>query len=265
MLPHSQPVDPKFYKKLGLDDNVHQGSLSEQDIKSQRIGKMFDDFSVESRKKKISWKTRVSWRGHRIKSKFYDIKYAIRNRVTWRKTMNTLRPWEGFDGLICVMQTHLQDYIETEEKYGHSTEEYKNKKIATAKETVGLLSRMREPEDYLQRCREKVEAKYPKYKSLITEYKKGTTSVSGDFVAQGNGWVGEESGKSPRKGYFEFVNERFELVDSPDKIETERLLDQLSNYYKEIENAYTQAENDLDKDFERLGLLLKENLYSWWD
>ena len=62
-----------------------------------------------------------------------------------------------------------------------------------------------------------------------------------------------------------FAAERFELADSPDKIETDRLLSELSRYHEEIEAAYRQAEVDSDNDFERLGLLLKENLYSWWD
>ena len=193
------------------------------------------------------------------------MKYSIRNHFKWRKTINGIRPWEGFDGLIRVMQTHLRDYISTEEKYGYSLEEYKKHKIATATETVELLDRMKKPDEYLGRCRNEVEAKYPEYKSLITEYENGGTSSGGDFVAQGNGWVGMEAGKDPRKGYFEFVNGRFELVDSPNQAETDRLLAELSKYHEEIKNAYKQAEADSDNDFERLGQLLKENLYSWWD
>ena len=65
--------------------------------------------------------------------------------------------------------------------------------------------------------------------------------------------------------YFEFVNGRFELVNSPDQAETDRLLAELSKYHEEIKNAYKQTEADSDNDFERLGQLLKENLYSWWD
>ena len=61
--------------------------------------------------------------------------------------MSELRPWEGFEGLIIIMQNHLRDYIETEEKYGHSELEYKNKKIASAKQTVEVLGRMRDPNE----------------------------------------------------------------------------------------------------------------------
>ena len=100
---------------------------------------------------------------------------------------------------------------------------------------------------------------------MITEYGTGGTCCSGDFVAQGGGWAGEESGKDPRAGYFEFVNGRFELADSPDQHETVRLLKELREYHKEIHNAYKQAEIDSDEDFERLSWLMKENLYSWWD
>jgi hypothetical protein len=163
------------------------------------------------------------------------------------------------------MRAHLRDYIECEEKYGHSEEEFKRYKIETAKEAIRLLKRMREPDKYIHRRRNQVEKKYPKYKHLITNYKYGGSSYSGDFVAQGNGWVGEESGKDPRKGYFEFVDKKFELTESPNQSETDRLLAQLEKYHEEISAAYTKAEADSDRDFERLYELFKENLYSWWD
>ena len=43
------------------------------------------------------------------------------------------------------------------------------------------------------------------------------------------------------------------------------MLAELEKYHVELANAYKQANSDSDEDFERLGLLLKENLYSWWD
>ena len=92
-----------------------------------------------------------------------------------------------------------------------------------------------------------------------------TGSYSGDFIAQGNGWAGKESGENPRSGYFEFVNGKFQLAESTDKNETDRLLAELEKYHEELTNAYKQANVDSDEDFERLGQLLKENLYSWWD
>jgi len=110
-----------------------------------------------------------------------------------------------------------------------------------------------------------VDQKYPEYKSLITKYKYGGTSVSGDFVRQGDGWVGMEAGKGPRRGYFEFINDRFEAIKSPDQNETDKILAELDKYYIEIDDAYKQAEFDSDNDFDRLNQLLKENLYSWWD
>jgi hypothetical protein len=256
---NSQPIDPKFYDKSKLDD------IEKMDckIKSQHIGKMFDDIFGD--KCKIGFKTRIDWLWRDVKGVFYDMKYTIRNHFKWRKTINGLRPWEGFGGLIDIMQTHLRDYIETEEKYGHSLEEYKDKKIATAKETVELLERMREPLDYSSKRREEVDARYPKYKSLITKYESGSTSCSGKFVAQGNGWVGMESGKDPRKGYFEFINGSFELADSPNQTETDRLLAELMKYHEEVDIAYKQGDIDSEQDFERLGELLKENFYTWWD
>ena len=85
------------------------------------------------------------------------------------------------------------------------------------------------------------------------------------FVAQGIGWAGKESGKDPREGYFEFINGRFQPTESPDQNETNKLVNQLKNYHIEISNAYKQGELDSDKDFDRLGQLLKDNLFSWWD
>lgn len=264
MLKGSQPLDPKVYKKLGLNDSERE-KMSARNIKSQHIGKMFDDFFDDSGKRKISAKKRLGWKLRRFKDAYYDCKHSIRNHVKWHKTLKNLRSWNGYDGLMQVMQTQLLDYITTEEKYGVAEEEYKKQKIATAKETVELLKRMAEPDNYIYRRRDEVEKKYPDYKSLITKYECGGGSSSGDFVAQGTGWVGKESGADPREGYFEFVNGRFELADSPDPAETERLLAELAEYHKEIGNVYAQATADSDEDFARLGQLLKENLYSWWD
>jgi flagellar motility protein MotE (MotC chaperone) len=262
MLLRSQPIDPKKYKKLGLPDNKER---PEPEIISQRIGDLFDDVLAESKERKPSLKTRLNWKRRRIKERFYDVKHSLRNHVKWHKTLSRLRPWEGFSGMIRVMQTHLADYIRTEQKYGHSTEEYKKHKIATARETLRLLSRMKEPLDYSLRRRDEVSAKYPKYKSLITRNSDGSVSTSGDFIALGKGWVGRESGKDPRSGYFELRAGRFEPAQSPNQEETERLLTQLDDYREAVENAYKQAEIDSDNDFERLGQLLKDNMYSWWD
>ena len=124
---------------------------------------------------------------------------------------------------------------------------------------------MNEPDVYYDKRRQEVESRYPEYKGLLTEYKNGGSSYCGDFIAQGNGWAGKESGENPQAGYFEFVNGRFQLAESPDKNETDRLLTELENYHVELANAYKQAEIDSEKDFEHLGQLLKENLYSWWD
>ena len=262
MLLQSQPLSREASKKLGLDDEQSEKSL-ESKIVSQHIGSMFDN--ALHRKHKIHIKTRLGWIWNDIRYFFYDMKYLFRNHFVWFKTISRIRPWEGHDGLISVMIMHLRDYINTEEKYGHAEEEYKKQKIATATETLQLLERMKDPDDYYDRRRTEVEKRYPEYKYLVTEYENGNTEYSGDFVQQGKGWTGKEAGLNPREGYFEFVNGRFELATSPDRRETKRLLAELAKYHKEIHNAYKQAVADSEKDFERLWELLKENLYSWWD
>lgn len=261
MFDNSQPLDPTKYPKLKLTDQ----SRDFKTIKSQWVGKMFDNLFSDNDKRRIDLKTRLRWKWQEFKGFCADLKYVIRNHWYWHKTMSQIRPWEGFDGIFCVVQVHLHDYIRTEQKYGHAEKEYKQKKIATATETLKILARLKDHHQYLDRRRKAVEEKYPKYKSLITRYAAGGSSSSGDFVAYGKGWVGKEAGKNPREGYFEFVDGRFKKVKSPNQTETDKLIAQIEQYYLDIQKAYKLAEADLNRDFERLGLLLKENIYTWWD
>lgn len=263
MLQGSQPLDPKVAEKLGLD-NTRKPDTVENEIISQYIGTMAAHFSDKTKKEKPSLKTRIGWQLRRIKASFHDACYTIRNHRKWHKTLCRLRPWEGFDGLIRVMLMHLQDYKENEEKHGNSAPEYKEQKIATVKETIKLLEHMKDPQEYLDHRRKEVKIKYPAYQSLITTHKGGTV-FSGDFVSQGAGWAGIESGKDPRMGYFEFVDGRFELVASPDPVETDRLLEEIREYHEDLDASCTQAQADSDRDFERLTELMKDNLYAWWD
>jgi len=99
MLKGSQPLDPKVYKKLGLDDNDQHEKMTERNIKSQHIGKLFDDLLDGSEKHKISLKKRLGWKWRDIKGKFYDIKYAFRNYFKWRKTMK-VSPTQGSGYLV---------------------------------------------------------------------------------------------------------------------------------------------------------------------
>jgi hypothetical protein len=248
-----------------LEDKSEYDPIQEHSIKSQRIGKMFDDILSDDKNVKISLKTRLLWRWLDIKSLFCNLKYTVCNHIKWHKTMKSLRPWEGFDGMLDVMLTHLRDYVSYEEKYGHSAEEYKNKKIEAAKELITLLVRMKAPDEYLPRRQDEIGLKYGRYYHLITEYENGSTGYSGDFVAQGDGWAGIESGTHPRDGYFEFVDNKFELTASPDQNETDKLLAEIRQYYEDTRTTYEQAQADSDKDFDKLGYLLKENLYLWWD
>ena len=264
MLKGSQPLDPKAAQRLGLEDN-RKPDTAEDEIVSQRIGMMFDDILSGIERGKSSLKIRIGWCLRRIKEFFLNMKHILGNHRKWHKTMRGLRPWEGFDGLISVMLTHLNDYVEHEEKHGYAAPEYRKQKIASVKETIELLERMKEPDGYTGRRHAGAEAKYPAYQSLVTEYRSGSTSFSGKFVAQGDGWTGIESGNDPREGYFEFSGGQFELATSPDQVETDRLLAEIRQYYKDMDAAYTQAETDSDEDFERLASLLRENLYTWWD
>jgi len=97
------------------------------------------------------------------------------------------------------------------------------------------------------------------------EYENGGSSFGGDFIEQGKGWAGIKSGNEPQEGYFEFVNSRLKLAESPHLNETNRLLTEIVKYNDELRNAYKQANMDFEKDIDRLGQLLKENLYTWWD
>lgn len=265
MLLKSQPLAPHISKKIAAENTRKCDANWERHIKLQRMGKMLDNILNDDRQRKISLQKRFVWLWRDIKSSYFDLKHAVRNHIRWHQTLRELRPWEGFSGLINVMTVHLQDYISYEQQHGHSTEEFTLHKIRTAQQVIALLKRMKEPDEYLYRRQQEVKIKYPQYKSLITEYKSGGVSCSGDFVAQGDGWVGIESGMEPREGYFEFVGDRFELANSPNQCKTDKLLAQLRTYYKDTDDAYKQAEIDSNADFDRLGQLLKENLYTWWD
>ena len=250
---------------MELNHEKEMSGFSDKDIKTQFIGRMFDGILENDNDRKIAVSLRLSWFWRDIKNVMYELKYAVRNYFIWYKTIRKLRPWEGFDGLISLMMTHLRDYIETEEKHGHSEEEYRKHKIAAAKETVAVLGRMKYPDEYLDRPIKEVKSRYPEYRGLVAEYANGGSSFSGNFIAQGNGWAGKEGGKDPQEGYFEFINGKFSLAKSPDQNETDSLLKQLDKYHEELHEAYIQGNINSDKDFERLGQLLKDNLYSWWD
>jgi len=43
------------------------------------------------------------------------------------------------------------------------------------------------------------------------------------------------------------------------------MLTQLEQYHVDIKKAYEKGSSNSDRDFERLGQLLKDHLYSWWD
>jgi hypothetical protein len=259
----SQPIDDSLVKKLKLDES-ETISITDEDIKSQRMGKMFDDIFEIERKQTDNLKRWLRWKWQSVKNLKYYIKYALRNHIKWHKTLCEIRPWEGFSGLLHVMQTHLEDYVQCEEKYGTAAKDYKEMKISSVHATLELLERMNEPDDYYFIRKEEVDKRYPDYKYLITEYDR-STSYSGDFISFGNGWVGMESGKDPREGYFEFVCGKLELVKSPDCFETDRLLNEVKNYHEDTLDAYKQAELASKNDFEALHILMKDNLYSWWD
>ena len=259
---HSQPIEAKAAKYLGVTDG-RGGSFGDEDIKSQYVGDGFEGLCGRDWRPGLI--TRVKWAFGYIARVYRRMKWVVRNHVKWGLTLFKIRPWEGFGGLILVMATHLRDYIEAEERYGIAEKEYKAGKIATAREAVEILLRMKEPDGYSFRRSDAVRERYPKYKSLVTEYKDGAVSYSGNFVAQGGGWTGMESGCNPREGYFEVVNGRLEPAASPDQRETERLLAEVKRYHGELHGAYRQAEADSEADFERLFILFRDNLYSWWD
>jgi hypothetical protein len=263
MLIKSQPMN------LGIEDDEETEALGPKEL--NELEQMLENGEIVSQNMegpwddKPSWKLRMYWKWREVRSVFTHLKWLFRNHIKWNKTLGHLRPWEGFAGLIDVVQTHLWDYIEQEEKYWSSSKECKDQKIASAKETIELLERMVNPDGYWDKRREEeeIKKKYPEQHSLYTEYENGGfDSSGGGFVAQGNGWVGRDG---EEEGYFEFVDGRFKLIASPDQRETERLLAELDQYDLEIEGVYKQSEADSDKDFERLGQLLKDNLYSWWD
>ncbi|MDR1688243.1 MAG: hypothetical protein LBS21_06480 [Clostridiales bacterium] len=261
MLIRPQPLNNKTSLKMKAGkDSFRSG----RKIKSVHVGKLFDGLDYDS-KRKISLSTKFIWLYHDIQGICHNFRYSIRNNVRWFKTISQLRPWEGFGGLINVMRFHLKDYIEMEEKYGHSEESVKNAKIVSAKRALRLLKRMQDPDGYTSRRLDAAKKKYPDYKSLITRYENGSVMISGDFVAFGDGWIGREAGKNPREGYFEISGSKFVSKKCSNPKEVIRVLAELDRYNEDVQNAFKQAGIDSDKDFARLHKILKRHLYSWWD
>ncbi|MDR2560162.1 MAG: hypothetical protein LBC63_00095, partial [Holophagales bacterium] len=205
----------------------------------------------------------LRWQWERITWAFSDFKRSIRNHIKWHKAMKKLRPWMGNDALSIAMRTHLEDYLLNEEAFGRAMKVDNSSTVASLKETIELLGRMRDSDEYIDKRWVEVQSRYPKYESHIKEYIDGSSYFGGSFVAQGSGWAGMEAGDDGREGYFEFVDGKLELAASPDQHETNRLLEELHQYHQDIQNAFEQAEKDLDEDFDRLHRLLKENLYTW--
>ena len=79
MIRLSQPLDSGYSEKMIEKSEHEETKFSEDRIKSQAIGKMFDDILEEKEKRKISLGLRFHWLCRDIKQLFYDTKYAIRN------------------------------------------------------------------------------------------------------------------------------------------------------------------------------------------
>jgi hypothetical protein len=229
----------------------------------QYMGQMFKNL-LDS---KITLKMRLSWLGRDISNAWHDFYYTVCNWAKWHKTISGLRPWEGFDGVLTLVQKHLKDYLKTEVKYGHSEKSYREAKIISVKECLEILERLQKNE-YDEKALYEVSANYPEYKQLITEYSGGSTSYSGDFIALGNGWVGIEAGANPRRGYFECVNDKFELTTISDEsvqAEIEQSLNQIEKYHADWKRAIKNSAKYMEDDKRRLGELLSQHFFSWWD
>jgi hypothetical protein len=255
---NTQPLDSEIVKGMDSYDTEKEA----QPIK-QYMGRMFQDI-LDS---KITLKMRLSWLGRDISNAWHNFYNTVCNWAKWRKTISRLRPWEGFDGVLTLVQRHLKDYLETEVKYGHSEKSYREAKINSVKECLEILERLQK-DDYNKNALDEVYAKYPKYKQLITDYSDGSTSSSGDFIALGNGWAGIESGANPRRGYFECVNGKMELTaisDESVQVEVEQTLAQIERYHADWKQAIKNATEYVEDDKKRLGELLSQHFFSWWD
>ena len=75
MLNQSQPIDPKYSERL--NQNSESLDYSDDKIKSQSIGKMFESLLEDNRKTGIG--LRLNWLWRDFINLLYDIKWAIRN------------------------------------------------------------------------------------------------------------------------------------------------------------------------------------------
>ena len=80
MLIRSQPLDKKISDKLELRSRAEFEAMTEQNITSQHIGKMFDDILEDHQNRKIGFRKRISWKWRDIRDKCYDLRSATQYR-----------------------------------------------------------------------------------------------------------------------------------------------------------------------------------------
>lgn len=135
MLKSSQPLDPKVAERLGLDDE-HELDVENDEILPQHIGTMFDDIFADDKRRRPGLRTRIHGRIRCLKDAFYSVRRTAQSHRKWHATLRDLQPWNGFNDLISVMLTQMQNYVRFEEKHGHLTPECTEQKIASTKSTM---------------------------------------------------------------------------------------------------------------------------------
>jgi len=259
---YSKRVDPEYAKKQGWSSDDNEDDDASRTIIKQYIASPYDFSYLDDIK--ISLRKRLVWKLERLLIWWKrDVLLPVITHIRWHNVLKELRPWVGYSGMIKLMQFMLRHYASYEEQYSCSAKEYKDSAVNSARETADLLERLKEPTEYSSRRRDEVKERYPEYLELRTDYADGSSMKSGYFIPQGKGFVGPAS-EQFESNYFEIVNDRIISLDSPDKLETERLVNEIIKYDKEIDEAYELAQKDLENDFDKLNQLLRENMYYWW-
>jgi len=246
-----------------FDVNRVEAKGKNDDIISQRIGSLFD--GVIEQIKQPAFSIRIKRCFRIFQNFYYSIKWSIRNHIKWHKVLTHIRPWEGYEGLIEVMMYHLKDYVIYERNYGIGSSEYKQDKISSVVRALELLNKLEEPHDYAISRISAIADKYPSFKHLINLYNNGTLESIGLFISYGSGWVGIEDYEKGLYGYYEIVDNILKRVSIVDNDETNKLINDILEYNKYNDQAYIEAEKEINKDFDELYHIFKDNLYSWWN
>ena len=166
----SQPIDMNstLAKRLGLtEEALQRASEDRKTVKTETVDDMFcfADYKPSCLNMLLRPFRKMKMRldGNR------RVRQCCRR---WRGLLADYYLWD-IRAFLPLFVKHLEDYIAIEKKHSIATPEYREYKIATAREAVDIINRLL-AEDYASLRREPIEQKWGKYPYKKTTYENGS-------------------------------------------------------------------------------------------